>query len=55
MKGEHRRTAAENDAFTRWKRWLGYMQRPGISKSIKRQSHKIDRQVGKRKIDEQRD
>lgn len=56
MRGEHKLDPGETDAFSRyWRRRLSYLMTPGVVKKIKRQSHKKDRQVGKKRIDEQRD
>ncbi len=53
MKGEHRWSADEWDAFGRWGReFLCYVQRAGVRKKIKRLSHKKDRQIGKRQTRE---
>lgn len=48
MRSEHKTTGSEWDAFTGWRKVLCYMQRPGVRKSIKRDSHKKDRQVARR-------
>lgn len=52
MRFEHPRTADEQDAFTRWRRVLCYLDRPGVRKKIKRTSHHIDRRRAKRLISE---
>lgn len=56
MKSEHKHTWAEQDAFTSWRKVLCYLQRSGVRKSIKRDSHRYDRRVSKqRAIREQRE
>lgn len=47
MRSEHRTTGAEWD-LGYWRRFLCYMQRPGVTKSIKRASHRHDRRTAKR-------
>ena len=39
-------TAAEQDAYTPWRKWLCYLQRPGAVKSIKRDTHRRLRREG---------
>lgn len=48
MRSEHKMGYGEADAFTRWRHLLAYIQRPGVRKSIKRQSHKKDRLAARR-------
>jgi hypothetical protein len=53
MKSEHRWSADEWDAFSRWgRRYLCYIQRAGVRKSIKRASHRKDRRNGRRRAQE---
>lgn len=47
MRGQRRNSGFEQDAFTRWRHLLAYMQRAGVRKQAKRISHKKDRQVGR--------
>jgi hypothetical protein len=42
----------ETSAFTGWRRVVARMQRAGARKKIKRLSHKKDRRIGRRKIEE---
>lgn len=44
---------AEQDAYTGWRHLLCYIDRPGVRKSIKRDTHKRERQEGKRFIDKE--
>lgn len=44
------RDAGEQDAYTPWRRYLCYLQRAGVVKSIKRRTHKRERQDAKRSI-----
>jgi hypothetical protein len=54
VRSEHKTTGDEWDAFGYWKNFLIYLGRPGVTKAVKRQSHRKDRAVGKAKIKEQR-
>ena len=47
MRSEHHTNASEWDAFTGWRKVLCYMQRAGVRKSIKQDSHRIDRRANK--------
>ncbi len=38
---------AESDAFTRWRRVLCYMSRPGVTSKIKRGARRRERREGK--------
>ena len=55
MRSEHKTTGGEWDAFTDWRKVLCYLQRAGVRKAIKRDSHRKDRAVGKAQIREQRE
>ena len=46
-------TADEQDAYTVWRKWYCYLQRPGVVKAIKRRTHKRERLEGKNEIIEQ--
>lgn len=46
---------AEEDAYTVWRKWYCYLQRPGVVKSIKRNTHKRERREGKKEILDQQD
>lgn len=46
MRGEHRTTADEYDAFTGWRRVMHW--RPGQRKTIKKRSHRTDRRTARR-------
>lgn len=46
------RGADEQDAYTRWRKVLIYLGRPGVVKKIKRRTHKRERQEGKREARE---
>lgn len=48
-------TAAEQDAYTPWRRLYCYLSRPGVVKSIKRQTHRRERREGRAEIREQCD
>ncbi|QBI96057.1 hypothetical protein SEA_MISSDAISY_77 [Mycobacterium phage MissDaisy] len=48
MRSEHRPTADERDAFTRWRHVLRW--RPGERKAIKRRSHRRDRRVERQRL-----
>jgi len=50
MRSEHKSSASEIDAFTGWRKVLCYMQRAGVRKKIKRDSHRKDRMQAKREI-----
>lgn len=41
---------SEQDAYTKWRRVLCYLQRPGVVKKIKRDTHKRERQQARREI-----
>lgn len=47
MRGQRKNSGFEQDAFTRWRHELAYIQRAGVRKLAKRISHKKDRKVGK--------
>lgn len=50
MRGEHRLSADEQDAYCAWcRRYLCCLQRAGVIKATKRRSHRYDRRVSKRK------
>ena len=55
MRSEHRHTPSEQRAMTGWRKVMCSVQRPGVRKAIKADSHRIDRAVGKHVIREQRD
>lgn len=42
------KTAAEYDAFTRWRRYYCYLSRAGTVKKIKRQANRRERREGRR-------
>lgn len=44
---------AEQDCFTRWRKWLCYLQRPGVAKKIKRGYNKRVRHKAKLKLREE--
>ena len=44
---------AEWDAFSRWRRWLCYMGRPGVVRRIKRAHNKRQRRLAKEGMREQ--
>lgn len=50
MRGEHRMSAFEQDAFTGWRHVLCYMQRPGVRKAAKKLSHRRDRRAARRVV-----
>ena len=39
--------AAEYDCFSRWRKWLCYLDRPGVKKSIRRGYNKRFRKAAK--------
>ena len=43
-------TGSEQDAYTRWRKWLCYTHRPGVVKAIKRSTHKRERREGRTEI-----
>lgn len=43
-------TSEEQDAYTGWRKWLCYTQRPGVVKAIKRTTHKRLRREAKQEI-----
>lgn len=43
-------TAEEQDAYTRWRKWLCYLQRPGAVKAIKRTTHRRVRREARAEI-----
>lgn len=47
MRGEHRMSADEHDAFTGWRHVLCYVQRAGVRKRVKQRSHRRDRRVAR--------
>lgn len=49
------RVPEEQDAYTRWRKRLSYLQRAGAVKSIKRRTHHRERRDGQHEIAEQRD
>lgn len=44
------KTAAEQDALTRWRRIYCYLQRPGVVSGIKRQARRRERREAKSAI-----
>lgn len=46
------RSFAEEDAFTRWRHVLSYVQRPGVRAKIKRAYRRRERREGKREAQE---
>lgn len=48
MKGEHRMSSDEQDAFTGWRRVLRW--RPGQRKAVKARSHRRDRRVARQQV-----
>lgn len=48
MRSEHKTTADEWDAFTKWRTVLFWQ--PGERKRLKRRSHQMDRRKAKREI-----
>ena len=51
MRSEHPRTWDESDAFSRWcRKYLPSLSRPGVTRAVKRRSHRIDRRLAKREI-----
>ena len=46
-------TADEEDAYTRWRHYYVYLQRPGAVKAIKRRTHKRERREGKAEAERQ--
>jgi hypothetical protein len=55
VRSEHKTTGDEYDAFTDWRHYLCYLQRAGVRKAIKRDSHRKDRAVGKALTKEQKE
>lgn len=53
MRSEHRTTGDEFDLSPKWRRVLCYLSRPGVAKSIKSRSHRIDRRNIRNVIREQ--
>lgn len=51
MRSEHKTTGDEWDLTVR--RFYCYLQRAGVAKSIKKMSHRLDRQAGKRETESQ--
>jgi len=49
------KTSYEEDAFTRWRRWLIYLEKPGVTKSIKRGYWKRARRTEKLELKNQLD
>lgn len=47
------KTAAEQDAYTPWRKYLCYLARPGVVNKIKRATHRRERREGKAEIREQ--
>jgi hypothetical protein len=43
-------TWAEEDAYTSWRKFYCYLQRPGVVKAIKRSTHRRVRREGKAEI-----
>lgn len=43
-------TGDEYDAYTGWRKYLCYLQRPGVVKAIKRRTHKRERSDAKVEI-----
>lgn len=41
------KTAAEVDTVTSWRRYLTYLQRPGVTSGIKRQMRRRERREGR--------
>lgn len=50
MRSEHKTRGAEWDAFTGWRHYLCYLRRAGVRKSIKQDSHRIDRRAKKQEL-----
>lgn len=50
MRSEHKTTGDEWDL--KFRQWYCYLSRAGVAKAIKRHSHRLDRQVVKRQIDD---
>lgn len=46
-------TGDEQDAYTKWRKYLVYLSRPGAVKSIKRRTHKRERREAGSEISEQ--
>ena len=40
----------EYDAYSKWRKYYCYLQRPGVVKKIKRRTHKRERQEAKQEI-----
>lgn len=49
------KSAAEYDVITKWKKYLCYLQRPGVSSGIKRQLRRRARHEAKLDIKNERD
>ena len=47
------KTGDEVDAYGKWRKYLSYLHRPGVVKSIKRRTHKRERREGVQEIREQ--
>lgn len=48
-------TWAEEDAYTAWRRYYCYLQRPGAVKAIKRATHRRERREGQAEVEGQLD
>lgn len=51
MRSEHKASGDEVNAFGRWRHAYAYLKRAGVRKSIKKQSHKKDRQGWRRRTE----
>ncbi|MEZ0049570.1 hypothetical protein ABIA30_000560 [Mycobacterium sp. MAA66] len=50
MRSEHRMSGDEHDAFTGWRHVIVCLQRVGVRKTWKLQSHRIDRRKERRRF-----
>ena len=48
MRGEHKMSGDEVNAFTGWRHFYLYLRRPGARKKVKQISHRKDRRAARR-------
>ena len=47
------KTADEQDAYTGWRKYFIYLNRPGAVKKVKKSTHRRERREGKKEIKDQ--
>lgn len=50
--GKRKRTWDEEDAFGPWRKYLSYVDNPGVRKTLKRRTHKRERRTGKQEAEQ---